>query len=67
MISLGLVDWKCHGSSPTSMVYYNDKTKQRTFIAWNPLPQPEPVTFFEGDNQILQLTAAPQTLTSVTK
>ena len=67
MITLGAVDWKCHGSSPTSMVYYNDKTKQRTFIAWNPLAQAEPVTFYEGTNKIMQLTAAPQALTSATK
>jgi endoglucanase Acf2 len=67
MISLGLVDWKCHGSSPTSMVYYNDKTKQRTFIAWNPLAEPEKVTFYEGTNVINEVTAAPQSLTSVTK
>jgi endoglucanase Acf2 len=68
MISLGLVDWKCHGSSPTSMVYYNDKTKQHTYIAWNPLAQPEKVTFYDDKSNVVEeLTAAPQSLTSAVK
>lgn len=67
MRGLGLVDWKCHGSSATSMVYYNDKTKQRTFIVWNPSAQPEAVTFYEGANPIMQVNATPMGLTSVTK
>jgi endoglucanase Acf2 len=67
METLGLVDWKCHGTSPTSMVYYNDKTKVRTFIVWNPLPQAEPVTFYEGNTPVAQMNAAPQALSSITK
>ena len=67
MMSLGLVDWKCHGTSPTSMVYYNDKTKQRTFIVWNPAAQAEKVSFYEGDKVVEEVTAAPQSLSSVSK
>ncbi|HWB57956.1 MAG TPA: glycosyl hydrolase [Chthoniobacteraceae bacterium] len=67
MISLGLVDWKSHGSSATSMVYYNDQTKKHTYIAWNPLAQPEKVTFYEGDKVVDEMTAAPQALTSDVK
>jgi len=67
MRNLGLVDWKCHGTSPTSMVYYNDKTKTRTFIVWNPQDKAEAVTFYEGATPLGQLTAPPHALTSVNK
>ena len=67
METLGLVDWKCHGTSPTSMAFYNDKTKVHTYIAWNPLPQAEAVTFYEGTTPVAQMNAAPQTLSSITK
>ena len=40
--TLGEVDWACHGSSPTSMVYKNPATKARTYIVWNPSTKPKP-------------------------
>lgn len=64
MRTLGLVDWKCHGSSPTSMVYYNDKTKVRTYIVWNPQSTAQKVTFHEADKVLGQMEAAPHALTS---
>jgi len=67
MRSLGLVDWKFHGGSPTSMVYYNAKTGIRTFVVWNPQPKAETVVFYEGNKPAGQMIATPQALTSVTK
>jgi len=64
MRRLGLVDWDCHGSSSTSMVYKNAATKTRTFIVWNPSTKPEAVSFYERGKMIGQLIAAPQALTS---
>ena len=66
METLGLVDWKCHGDSATSMVYFNDSTNTHTYIAWNPQPKPVAVRFYEGDKQLGQMVAAPQTITSAT-
>ena len=51
---LGRVDWTCHGSSPTSMVYANDGDRTRTFIAWNPTAKPQTVQFFEGTKPLAQ-------------
>jgi endoglucanase Acf2 len=65
MRNLGLVDWKVHGSSPTTMTYWNEKTKTRTFVAWNPTAQAETVTFYEGGQAIGTVVAQPQALTSV--
>lgn len=67
MRGLGRVDWTCHGSSPTSMVYVNDTSKGRTFIVWNPRGGSEVVRFYEGGKIIGQMTALPQQLSSVHK
>jgi hypothetical protein len=64
MRNLGLVDWTCHGSSPTSMVYQDPATKRRTFVVWNPTSHSETVQFYAGDRAIGQLVAAPHALTS---
>jgi len=64
MRSLGRVDWTCHTTSPTSMVYINDATKVRTYIVWNPQPVQQPVDVYENDKLIGRLMAAPQALTS---
>jgi len=66
MRGLGRVDWSCHTTSPTSMVYINDATKTRTYIVWNPLPAPQAVDVYESAKLIGKLVAAPQALTSVT-
>ena len=52
---LGRVDWTCHGSSPTSMVYVSQTTRVRTLIAWNPTASPQTVEFFEGGKSIGKL------------
>ncbi|MCX7407649.1 MAG: glycosyl hydrolase [Planctomycetales bacterium] len=59
LAELGRVDWTAHGSSPTSMVYLNEKTKTRTLVAWNPSAKPQTVSFFEGDRLIGQLDVGP--------
>ncbi len=64
MRTLGNVDWGCHGSSATSMVYFNSATKARTYIAWNPLPGAENVQFYEGTKLLGSMLAAPGTITS---
>ena len=61
---LGRVDWTCHGSSPTSMVYANEATKTRTFIAWNPTAKPQTVQFFEGGKPLGKLEVPPYRLAS---
>jgi endoglucanase Acf2 len=64
MRKLGLVDWTCHGTSPTSMVYHNDTDKSRTFVVWNPTTTAQTVKFYEGDKLLGELAAPPQALTS---
>jgi hypothetical protein len=66
MRRLGRVDWTCHTSSPTSMVFIDPATKTRTYAVWNPRPTPTTVDVYERDKRIGQMTAAPQTLTAVT-
>lgn len=65
--TLGRVDWSCHGDSPTSMIYKNEATGTRTFIAWNPSSKPQTVTFFEGEKSLGKLQVAPHSLGSATK
>jgi len=48
---LGRADWSCHGDSPTAMVYKNEATQTRTFIAWNPTAKAKTVTFYENKNE----------------
>lgn len=67
MKTLGLVDWKCHGDSATSMVFLNDSTQTRTYVAWNPLTKPQNVRFYEGDKLLGQMIAGPQSLASATR
>jgi len=64
MQSLGHVDWTGHGDSPTSMVFLNDATKERTYAAWNPTATAQTVRFYQGDGVLGTLTAAPQSFTS---
>ncbi len=61
---LGRVDWSCHGDSPTSMVYANATTKQRTLVAWNPTAKPQTVHFFEGKKLIGTVTVAEHSMAS---
>jgi len=61
---LGRVDWACHGSSPTSMVYANEAKKTRTFIAWNPSAKAQTVQFFAGGKPLGKLAVAPYSLMS---
>jgi endoglucanase Acf2 len=66
MVTLGHVDWTCHGNCATSMVYRNEATKTRTYVVWNPLATSETVRFFEGSTSLGQMTAGPQAITSTT-
>jgi endoglucanase Acf2 len=61
---LGRVDWTCHGSSATSMVYANEATKARTFVAWNPTAKTQTVQFFEGAKLLGSLSVPAQSLAS---
>ena len=62
LAELGRVDWACHGSSATSMVYTNAAKKTRTLAAWNPAAQPQTVQFFEGPKSIGTLTVPPHSI-----
>ena len=64
MRNLGLVDWSCHGSSPTSMVYQDPGTNRRTYVVWNPSTRPETIRFYAGGKVVGQLFAPPQALTT---
>ena len=59
---LGRVDWTCHGSSPTSMVYASAAAKTRTFIAWNPAGKTQTVQFYEGEKALGKLEVPPHSL-----
>lgn len=63
MSALGHVDWSCHGDSATAMVYVNDATKARTYVAWNPLSTPQTVQFYDGATPLGEMVAAPQSVT----
>ena len=63
--TLGEVDWTCHGSSPTSMVYKNNATKLAPHLVWNPSTAAETVIFYEGGKAAGQVVAEPRSLTSV--
>jgi endoglucanase Acf2 len=64
MRGLGLVDWACHTSSPTSMVFLNKETNTRTAVVWNPHAAEQSVTVYENGKPIGEITAKPQALTS---
>lgn len=64
---LGRVDWTCHGTSPTSMVYAHPGRNPRTFLAWNPTPKPERVRFFKGAELIGELEVAPHSIAQATR
>jgi len=64
---LGQVDWACHTSSPTSMVYIDPGTGARSYVVWNPQPKPRTVDVYENGKRIGQMVAAPQSLTRVTQ
>ena len=65
MQQAGSVDWTCHGSSPTSMIYAKDG--KRTFIAWNPTTKPQTVEFFEGSKSLGKLEVKPNSIGSATQ
>lgn len=66
MRSLGRVDWTCHATSATSMVYINDATHTRTCVVWNPLPAAQTVEVYQepGHRLLGKVDASPQSLTS---
>jgi len=64
--SLGRVDWTCHTSSPTSMVYVNPATKTRSYVVWNPRATPQSVDVYEGGKLIGRLLAPPHALSRTT-
>ncbi|MEI7731676.1 MAG: glycosyl hydrolase [Verrucomicrobiota bacterium] len=67
LADLGRVDWACHGSTPTSMVYANAAKKTRTCIAWNPTAKPQTVQFFEGTKPLDKLVVPPYSIASASK
>ena len=67
MVTLGHVDWTCHGDCATSMVYVNDQTHVRSFVVWNPTANPRPVKFYEGAKLLGAMNAAPQEVTSAAR
>lgn len=64
LCELGRADFSCHGSSPTSMVYANEATKARTFIAWNPTAKAQTVQFFEAGKPLGKMDVAPHSIAS---
>lgn len=64
---LGRVDATCRGDSPTSMVYRNEATSVRTYIAWNPTAKSQTVQFFDQEKPLGKLEVAPHSLGSASK
>jgi endoglucanase Acf2 len=64
LAELGRADFTAHGDSPTSAVYFNEATKQRTLVAWNPSAQPRTVEFFQGAKPLGKLTVPPRSIAS---
>lgn len=64
---LGRVDWACHADSPTAMAYFNEPTKTRTFVVWNPGDKERIVTFYEGGQPLGRATVPPRGLVAVDK
>ncbi|MCL4205319.1 MAG: hypothetical protein KJ000_22780 [Pirellulaceae bacterium] len=65
--TLGRVDWTCHGSSPTSMVYVNEAAKTRTFVAWNPTANTQTVEFFQDGQTLGTMDVPPYRLAHTAK
>ena len=66
MRSLGRVDWTCHGSSPTSMVYVNDHDQGTNLRRLESAARSRrPWASTRATKPIGHLVAAPQILTSV--
>jgi hypothetical protein len=61
---LDRADFTSHGTSPTSMVFANDATKKRTFIAWNPTAKPQSVTFYGGAKPLTKLEVPAHSMAS---
>ncbi len=64
MRNLGLVDWDSHTSSPTSMVFFNDKTKTRTAVVWNPTATEQTFDVYVKGKAVGKVIAKPQGLTA---
>ena len=62
--NLGSIQWQFHLSVPTSAVYYNTNTAQRTLVAFNPLNTPQVATIYSNNVAIGSMTLAPGTLTT---
>jgi endoglucanase Acf2 len=63
---LGRVDWTCHGSTPTSMVYANQARKTRALLAWNPTAKPQTVQFYQGEKALANLEVPPHSMAEKT-
>jgi endoglucanase Acf2 len=64
---LGRVDWAVHADSPTATTYFNEATKARTFVAWNPSDKARTVTFFAEGKSLGRATIPPRSLIGVDK
>jgi endoglucanase Acf2 len=62
---LGRVDWACHGTSPTSMVYANQAKNTRSMIAWNPQAKAETVIFYEEGKEIGKIEVPPHSMSII--
>lgn len=62
LAELGRIDWTAHGTSPTSTVYFNEPTKTRSLVAWNPTSKSQVVEFYSAGKKIGELEVAPHSL-----
>lgn len=62
LAELGRVDWSCRSDSPTAMVYAQESTGKRTFVAWNPTAKPRPVRFTLNGERIGELLVPPHAM-----
>jgi endoglucanase Acf2 len=64
---LGDRQWDVRLSVPTGAVYFNQRTKATSYVAYNPKPYPVIVQAIKGDAVLGTFTAAARQLTCVTK
>jgi endoglucanase Acf2 len=62
--TLGPQQFEYHLSVPTSAVFYNDRTKKTTYVAYNPRSQAQTAVVFKNDQQVGTLKLPPNALTT---
>lgn len=63
----GAIEWDRHLSLPLSRVYFNARTKTRTYVAFNPSAQPQTAQVYKGAKLVGTLRVPPHQMISATR